>query len=82
MPVDIRCEGVKRRKEEEERGRGKKKTCDNRKTWWICGISACMTQWTEHDGYMCQACLPIIQVTAKSTAVNNSKAAFLLLNYF
>lgn len=45
-------------------------------------LSACMTQWTEHDGYMCQACLPIIQVTAKSTAINNSQAAFLLLNYF
>lgn len=41
-----------------------------------------MTQWTEHDGYMCQACLPIIQVTAKSTAINNSQAAFLVLNNF
>lgn len=46
------------------------------------GISACMTQWTEHDEYMCQAWLPIIQVTAKSTAVNYSWAAFLLLNNF
>lgn len=41
-----------------------------------------MTQWMEHDGYMCQACLPIIQVTAKSTAINNSWAAFLVLNNF
>lgn len=41
-----------------------------------------MTQWTEHDGYMCQACLPIIQVTAKSKAINNSQSAFLLLNNF
>lgn len=41
-----------------------------------------MTQWAEHDGYMCQACLPIIQVTAKSTAVNNSWAASLVLNNF
>lgn len=41
-----------------------------------------MTQWTEHDGYMCQACLPIIQVTAKSTPINNSQAAFLVLNNF
>lgn len=48
----------------------------------IGGISACMTQWTEHDEYMCQAWLPIIQVTAKSTAVNYSWAAFLLLNNF
>lgn len=31
---------------------------------------------------MCQACLPIIQVTAKSTAINNSQAAFLVLNNF
>lgn len=74
--------GKKEKRRGREGERKKKKTCDNRKTWWICGISACMTQWTEHDGYMCQACLPIIQVTAKSTAVNNSKAAFLLLNYF
>lgn len=41
-----------------------------------------MTQWTEHDRYMCQACLPIIQVTAKSTVVNNSWATFLVLNNF
>lgn len=36
----------------------------------------------KHDGYMCRVWLPIIQVTAKSTAINNSQAAFLVLNYF
>jgi len=48
----------------------------------MCHISACMTRWTEHDGYMCQARLPIIQVTAKSTDINNAQAAFLVLNNF
>lgn len=43
------------------------------------GYAACMSQWTEQDEYMCQAWLPIIQVTAKSTAVNYSWRLFCYL---
>lgn len=56
--------------------KGGREKCDTRKTWWLCSIWACMTQWAEHGGYMCQACLPIIQVTAKSMAVNYSWMLF------
>lgn len=54
-------------------GRGRGRNMVDTQLAWLSG---------QNTEYMCRAWLPIIQVTAKSTAVNYSWAAFLLFNNF